>query len=125
MSGQPDLGGFAQARGQIVCQRLPPGSVAAPAGSVHPFVATSRSIHVDAHQADIPAAQLGANAVHPPAAFVERDVFLFRNQQGSIVMLSLEFGHHTPGDFTRVRPFKETAVRASLSCSIPAVPIVD
>ena len=68
MSGQPDLGRFAQARGQIVRERLAPGSVAAPAAGIHPFVAASRSVHVDAHQADIPAAQLGANAVHPPAA---------------------------------------------------------
>ena len=91
----------------------------------HPFVAPSGSIDVDGGQADVPAAQFGANAVHPPAALIERNVFLFRNQLGSIVMLSLEFGHHTPSDFTRVRPFKETAVRASLSCSFPAVPIVD
>ena len=40
-------GGFAQARGQIVRERLAPESVAAPAAGIHPFVAASRSVHVD------------------------------------------------------------------------------
>ena len=80
---------------------------------------------MDRNQADVPAAQLGANAVDSAAALGERDVFVFRNQQGSVEVLGLKGGHDSPGDFPVVGPLEETAVRASLSCSFPAVSVVD
>ena len=117
--------GLAETIGQLVSFRLAFAREAAPASRFVPFVASAGSIHVDGDQTDVSAAQLGANAVDSAAALGERDVFVFRNQQGRVVATALEFIIDTAGDFARVGPFKETAVGASLSCSFPAVPIVD
>ena len=116
---------LAETIGQFVSFRLAFARVAAPASRFVPFVASACCIHVDGNQADVPAAQLGANAVDSAAAFGERDVFVFRNQQGRVEAAPLEFCVYTPGDFPVVRPFKETAVRRALSCSVPAVSVVD
>jgi len=111
--------------GQLVSLSLAFARVAAPARGIVPSVASAGGIHVDGNQADVQAAQLGANAVHPFAAFRQGNVFVFWYQERGIVMFSLEFGHNPPGNFPVVGPFKETAVRASLSCSFPAVSVVN
>ena len=80
---------------------------------------------MDGNEANVPASQLGANAVDSLAALGERNVFVFRDQQGSVEVFGLEGGHNTAGDFAVVRPFKETAVRGALSCSFLAVSVVD
>ena len=90
-----------------------------------PFVSSAGSVHVDGNEANVPASQLGANAVDSLAALGERNVFVFRDQQGSVEVFGLEGGHNTAGDFAVVRPFKETAVRGALSCSFLAVSVVD
>ena len=40
-------------------------------------------------------------------------------------MPGLELCYHPPGNFPVVGPFKETAVRRALSCSFPAVSVVN
>ena len=90
-----------------------------------PFVSSAGSVHVDGNEANVPASQLGANAVDSLAALGERNVFVFRDQQGSVEVFGLEGGHNKAGDFAVVRPFKETAVRGALSCSFLAVSVVD
>lgn len=109
----------------LVGVALPFARVAAPASRIVPFVVSASCIHVDGDQADVPAAQLGANAVDSAAALGERDVIVFRNQQGRVVATALEFIIYTAGNLARVGPFKETAVGRSLSCSFPAVSVVD
>ena len=125
MTGQDSQGGGAETIGQLVTFRLTLACVAAPARGIVPFVAPAGGIHVDGNQADVPAAQLGANAVDSFAALGQRDVFVFRDQQGSVEVFGLEGGHNSPGDFAVVRPFKETAVRGALSCSFTAVSVVN
>ena len=80
---------------------------------------------MDGDQADVPAAQFGANAAHSLAALGQRNVLVFRNQKGSVEVLGLKGGHDSPGDFPVVGPFEEAAVRRALSCSFPAVSVVD
>ena len=80
---------------------------------------------MDGNETDVPAAQLGANAVDSLTALGQRNVFVFRNQQGSVEVFGLEGGHNSAGDFAVVRPFKETAVRGTLSCSFLAVSVVN
>ena len=121
MTGQDLEGGSTKTVGQFVSLRMAFARVAAPAGGVKPFVSASGGVHVDGNQTDVPAAQLGANAVDSLAAFGQGDVFVFRDQQGSVEVFGLEGGHNSAGDFAVVRPFKETAVRRALSCSSPAV----
>ena len=125
MTGQNLEGCGTKAVGQLVSLRLSFARIAAPAGCIVPFVASTGSVHVDGNETDIPAAQLGANAVDSAAALGERNVFVFRNQQGSVEVFGLEGGHNTAGNFPVVGPFKETAVRRALSCSFPAVSVVD
>ena len=125
MTGQNLEGGGTKTVGQLVSFRLAFARVAAPTGCIVPFVASAGSVHVDGNETDVPAAQLGANAVDSLAAFGQGDVFVFRDQQGSVEVFGLEGGHNSAGDFAVVRPFKETAVRRALSCSFPAVSVVD
>ncbi len=125
MTGQDLKGGSAKAVGQFVSFRLAFVRVAAPARSIVPFVSSASCIHVDGNQADVPAAHLGANAVDSFTAFGEWDIFVFWNQRGRVEAPALEFIIDTAGDFARVGPFKETAVRRALSCSFPAVSVVD
>ena len=125
MVGQVLQSGLAKIIRKSISGGLSSGSVATPTIGIVPFVATAGGIHVDADETDVPAAQLRAKAVDPAAALGERNIFVFRNQEFGIEPERGEGGHNTPGDFPVVRPLKETAVRASLSCSFPAVPIVD
>ena len=124
MTGQDSQGGGTETVGQFVALRLAFARVTAPAGCIVPFVSAAGSVHVDGNETDVPAAQLGANAVDSLAALGQRDVFVFWDQQGSVEVFGLEGGHNTAGDFTVVGPFKETAVRRALSCSFPAVSVV-
>ncbi len=116
---------LAETVGKFVSLRLAIARVAAPARGIVPFVAPAGGVHVDGNETDVPAAQFGANAVDSAAALGQRNVFVFRNQQGSVEVFGLEGGHNSAGDFAVVRPFKETAVRRALSCSFPAVSVVD
>lgn len=125
MTGQVLQGGLAKMVRENVALRLARGCVAAPALSFIPSVTAAGSIHVDGDQADVPAAQFGANAVHSLAALGQRDVFVLRNQEGSVEVLGLKGGHDSPGYFPVVGPFEETAVRGALSCSFPAVSVVN
>ena len=125
MTGQDLEGGGTKTVGQLVSFRLAFARVAAPAGCIVPFVASAGSVHVDGNEADVLAAQLGANAIDSLAALGQRNVFIFRNQQGSIEVFRLEGGHNAASDFAVVRPFKETAVRGALSCSFLAVSVVN
>ena len=125
MTGQVLECGLAKMVRENVALRLARGCVAAPALSFIPSVTAAGSIHVDGDQADVPAAQFGANAVHSLAALGQRNVFVFRNQQGSVEVLGLKGGHDSPGYFPVVGPFEETAVRGALSCSFPAVSVVN
>ncbi len=68
---------------------------------------------MDGDQTDVPVAQFGANAAHSLAALVQRNVFVFRHQQGSVEVLGLKGGHDSPGDFPVVGPLEETAVGVS------------
>ena len=111
--------------GQHITSRLSRGSVATPALGIVPFVATAGGIHMDGNQADIPFAQLQAQPVDSPAPFVKGNVIVLRNQEFSVKTEGGETGHHTPGDFPVVGPFKETAVRRALSCSFSAVSVID
>lgn len=123
MTGQVLQGGLAKM--VHVSLRLARGCVAAPALSFILSVTAAGGIHVDGDQADVQAAQFGANAVDSAAALCQRNVFVFRNQEGSVEVLGLKGGHDSPGDFPVVGPFEETAVRGALSCSFPAVSVVD
>ena len=125
MTGQDSQGGGTETVGQFVALRLAFARVAAPASCIVPFVSAASCVHVDGNETDVPAAQLGANAVDSAAALGERDVFVFRNQQGRVEATALEFIIDTAGDFAVVGPFKETAVRGALSCSFPAVSVVN
>ena len=125
MTGQILECGLAKMVRENVALRLARSCVAAPALSFIPSVTAAGGIHVDGDQADVPAAQLGANAVDSAAALGERDVFVFRNQQGSVEVLGLKGGHDSPGNFPVVGPLEETAVGRALSCSFPAVSVVD
>lgn len=116
---------LAETVGKFVSLRLAIARVAAPARGIVPFVATAGGVHVDGNETDVPAAQLGANAVDSAAALGERNVFGFWDQQGREVAPLLEFCVHTAGNLSIVRPFKETAVRGTLSCSFLAVSVVD
>ena len=125
MSGQVLQSGLAKMVGKDVSGSLARGSVAAPALRIVPFVAMAGSIHVDGNQTDVALAQLQAKPVDSPAAFIKRNVFVFRNQKFRIETEGGEGVHNMPGNFAVVRPFKETAVRTSLSCSFLAVSVVD
>ena len=125
MIGQDLQGGGTKTVGQFVSFRLAFARVAAPAGCIVPFVSSAGGVHVDGDETDVPAAKLGANAVDSFAALGQRDVFVFRDKQGSVEVFGLEGGHNTACNFTVVRPFKETAVRGVLSCSFPAVSVVN
>jgi len=125
MTGQDLEGGGTKTVGQLVSFRLAFARVAAPAGGVVPFVASTGSIHVDGNETDVPAAQLGANTVNSLAALSQRNVFVFRDQQGSVEVFGLEGGHNAACNFAVVGPFKETAVRGALSCSFLAVSVVN
>ena len=71
---------LAETIGKFVAFRLTFARVAAPAGGIVPFVSSAGSVHVDGNETDVPAAQLGANAVDSLAALGQRNVFVFRNQ---------------------------------------------
>ena len=125
MSGQVLQGGLAEIVGENITGSLTRSSVAAPAFRIVPFVSVAGGVHVDGNQTDVALAQLQAKPVYSPAAFIKRNVFVFRNQEFRIKTEGGETGHHAPGNFTVVRPFKETAVRGALSCSFPAVSVVN
>ena len=125
MTGQILECGLAKMVRENVALRLARGCVAAPALSLIPSVTASGGIHVDGDQADVQAAQFGANAVDSVAALGQRNVFVFRNQEGSVEVLGLKGGHDSPGNFPVVGPLEKTAVRGALSCSFPAVSVVD
>ena len=125
MTGQVLQSGLAKIIRKDVSGSLARRSVAAPAIGIVPFVATAGGIHVDADETDVPAAQLRAKEVDPAAALGERNIFVFRNQEFGIEPERGEGGHNTPGDFPVVRPLEETAVRGALSCSFPAVSVVN
>jgi len=125
MTGQDLEVGGTKTVGQLISFRLAFARVAAPAGCIVPFVASAGGVHVDGNETDVAAAQLGANAVDSAAALGERNVFVFRNQQGSVEVFGLEGGHNAARNFAVVRPFKETAVRGALSCSFLAVSVVN
>ena len=125
MTGQVMECGLAKMVCEDVALRLARGCVAAPALSFIPSVTAAGSVHVNGNQADVSAAQFGANAAHSLAALGQRNVIVFRNQQGSVEILGLKGGHDSPGDFPVVGPFEETAVRRALSCSFPAVSVVN
>ncbi len=125
MTGQVLECGLTKMVRENVPLRLARGCVAAPALSIVPAVAPAGGVHVNGYQADVRLAELGADAVDPPAALFERDVFVFRNQEFGIKTKRGECGHNTAGYFAVVGPFKETAVRRTLSCSFAAVPVVD
>ena len=125
MSGQVLQGGLAKMVGESISGSLARGSVAAPTLSIVPFVAVASCIDVDGYQADVALAQLQAKPVDSTAAFIKRNVFILRNQQFCIETEGGEGGHNTAGDFAVVGPFKETAVRGALSCSFPAVSVVN
>lgn len=125
MSGQVLQGGLAKMVRKNIAWRLARGCVAAPAFSLIPSVTSAGSIDVDGNQADVPAVQFGANTVDSAAALGQRNVFVFRNQEGSVEVLGLKGGHDSPGNFPVVGPFEETAVRGALSCSFPAVSVVN
>lgn len=63
MTGQDFKSGSTKTVGQLVSFRLTFARVAAPASRIVPFVASACCIHVDGDQTNVPAAQLGANAV--------------------------------------------------------------
>ena len=108
MSRQDPRCSLAETVGQLVSLRLAFTRVAAPAGGIVPSVASAGCIHVDGDQADVQAAQFGANAVDSAAALGQRNVFVFRNQEGSVEVLGLKGGHDSPGNFPVVgftRPF--------------------
>ena len=125
MTGQVLQGGLAKIIGENITGSLTRGSVAAPALRIVPFVTVPGSVHVDGNQADVALAQLQAMPVDSPAAFIKRNIFILRNQKFCIETEGGEGGHNTAGDFAVVRPFKETAVWRALSCSFPAVSVVD
>lgn len=125
MTGQDLKSGGTKTVGQFVSFRLAFARIAAPAGCIVPFVSSAGSVHVDGNETDVPAAKLGANAVDSAAALGQRNVFVFWDQQGSVEVFGLEGGHNSAGDFAVVGPFKETAVRRALSCSFPAVSVVN
>ena len=80
---------------------------------------------MNGYQADVRLAQLGADAVDPPAALFERDVFVFRNEQICIKVEIPEARHDTGGDFAVVGPLEDTAVGRMLPCCVPAVSVVN
>ena len=80
MTGQDLQGCGTETVGQFVSFRLALACVAAPAGGIVPFVASAGGVYVDRNETDVPAAQLGANAVDSLAALGQRDVFVFRDQ---------------------------------------------
>lgn len=125
MTGQVLQGGLAKMVRENVSLRLARGCVAAPALSFIPSVTAAGGIHVDGDQTDVQAAQFGANAVDSAAALGQRQVFVFRNKEGSVEVLGLKGGHDSPGNFPVVGPLEETAVRGALSCSFPAVSVVN
>ena len=125
MTGQVLQSGLAKIIRKDVSGSLARGSVAAPTIGIVPLVATAGGIHVDADETDVPVAQLRAMAVDPAAALGERNIFVFRNQELGIEPERGEGGHNTPGDFPVERPLEETAVRRVLSCSFPAVSVVN
>ena len=71
---------LAETIGKFVAFRLSFARVAAPASCIVPFVSSAGSVYVDRNETDVPAAQLGANAVDSLAALGQRDVFVFRDQ---------------------------------------------
>lgn len=115
----------AQMVGQNVSGGLPRRGVAAPAFGIIPSVAPAGGVHVNGYQTDVHLAQLGADAVDPPAALFERDVFVFRNKQISIKVETPETRHDTGGDFAVVGPLEDTAVGRTLPCCVPAVSVVN
>ena len=125
MTGQVLECGLTKMVRENVSLRLARGCVAAPALSFIPSVTPASSIHVDGDQADVPAAQFGANAVDSAAALGERNVFVFRNQELGINTEGEEGGHNPTGDFAVVRPFEETAVGTSFTSCFLAVSVVD
>ena len=125
MIGQIPECGLAKMVRENVALRLARGCVADPALSFIPSVTAAGGIHVDGDQADVQAAQFGANAVDSATALNQRNVFIFWNQEGSVEVLGLKGGHDSPGDFPVVDPFEETAIKGALSCSFPAVSVVD
>ena len=80
MTGQDSQGGGTETVGQFVALRLAFARVTAPAGCIVPFVSAASCVHVDGNETDVPAAQLGANAVDSLAALGQRNVLVFRNQ---------------------------------------------
>ena len=125
MTGQVLQGGLAKMVGENISGSLARGSVAAPTLSIVPFVAVASCVHMDGNQTDVAFAQLQAKPVDSTAAFVKRNVFVFRNQEFRIKTEGGKGGHNSAGDFAVVRPFKETAIRGVLSCSFPAVSVVN
>ena len=125
MTGQVLQGGLAKIICENITSSLTRGSVAAPALRIVPFVTVPGSVHVDGNQADVALAQLQAKPVDSPAALIKGNVFVFRNQEFRIKTEGGKGGHNSAGDFAVVRPFKETAVRGSLSCSFLAVSVVN
>ena len=121
MTGQVLQGGLAKMVRENVAWRLARGCVAAPALRFIPSVSSAGSIDVDGNQADVPAAQFGANAVDSAAALGQRNVFVFRNQEGRVEVLGLKGGHDSPGNFPVVGPLEETAVRRPSGERFPAV----
>ena len=125
MTGQVLQSGLAKIIRKSISGGLSSGGVAAPAIGIVPFVATAGGVHVNGDQSNVARSQLRAKEVGPAAALGERYIFVFRNQEFGVETEGGEGGHNPAGNFPVVRPFEEAAVRRALSCSFPAVSVVN
>lgn len=87
VAGEMPLCGFVQAGSQLVGLCVPRECVGAPASSAVPHTAAASCIDVDADNEGVVGFVTVADGhtVDAPAAFLQGDVFLFRNDEGCIV----------------------------------------
>ena len=92
VAGKVPLGGFVQTGRQLVGLRVPGENVSAPTSGTVPHKAAAGCINVDADDESVMGfiSVADSHAIDAPAAFLQRDVLLFRHDERCIVAPELE-----------------------------------
>jgi len=127
VAGQMLLGGFVQAGGQLVALRVAREGISAPAGGIVPHGAAAGCIDVDTHYKGVVGfvAVADSDAVDSPAAFLQGDILILRNDQRGVIPPALQMLHDGAGNQTVVSILPEASVRRAFARSLYSVAIVN
>lgn len=124
-TGKVLAGCVVEASGQAVGPSVATGCVGAPAAGVHPAVAVTGGVDVDGDEDDVVFAELAAPGGHAAAALLQRDVFLFGNEEFGVKAPGGQSRDNAAGDVAGIGVFEKATVGAALARSFTAVAVID